>query len=82
MILRLFYIVIQLLALNRSLRKDCDSIVIENYIDVDPLAGFDAPEIIQSYEDDLSEKIEEAIRKVKNPDIRNSAGKLKDFLAK
>lgn len=57
-------------------------LLLENYIDVDPLAGFDAPEIIQSYEDDLSEKIEEAIRKVKNPDIRNSAGSLERFFSK
>ena len=57
-------------------------LLLENYIDVDPMAGFDAPEIIQCYEDELSEKIDAAVLKAQNPHIDGGMSNPERFFSK
>lgn len=57
-------------------------VLLENYIDVDPMAGFDASEIIQCYEDELSEKIDAAVLKAQNPNIDGGRSNPERFFSK
>ncbi len=57
-------------------------LLLENYIDIDPLAGFDAPEIIKCYEEELAEKIEEAVKRIQNHPVSNDTTQSERFFSK